>query len=141
MKENDKCHKNFFPMLRYKAGLQVNESWSKNKLTAVALIKVNFKFTHPVSAALQISIEFDWLHQCWSYRIRILLYLGSVRKKLLSPKCSYFTCNKFKQMFRIWFNLIFLFTFLSKNKSLYIGSFIDKIEMYYPLLTNALELD
>ena len=34
----------FFPMLKKKAGLQVKESWSKNKLTTIALIKVNFKF-------------------------------------------------------------------------------------------------
>ena len=35
------CH-DFFPMLKCKAGLQKNESWCKNKLTAVVLIKLNF---------------------------------------------------------------------------------------------------
>ena len=29
-------------MIALKAGLQENESWSKNKLTAIVLIKANF---------------------------------------------------------------------------------------------------
>ena len=31
-----------FPMLKQKAGSQTNENWSKNKLTVIALRKVNF---------------------------------------------------------------------------------------------------
>ena len=31
-----------FPMLKQKAGLLTNENWSKNKLTVIALRKVNF---------------------------------------------------------------------------------------------------
>ena len=83
--------------------MQVNERWSKN----IALIKAKFKFARPVWAAWQISFELNLLHQCWSYRIRTLLYLGSIRKKYCflqsavtsgvtrSNKCSEFNLISF----------------------------------------------
>ena len=45
------CQNSFFPMLKCKAGLQVNENRNTNKLTAIVLIKVNFKFAPPFCAA------------------------------------------------------------------------------------------
>ena len=44
----------FFPMLKKKAGLQANESWSQNILIVIVLIKANFSALL-VSAARHIS--------------------------------------------------------------------------------------
>ena len=83
--------------------MQVSERWSKN----IALIKAKFKFARPVWAAWQISFELNLLHQCWSYRISTLLYLGCIRKKYCflqsavtpgvtrSNKCSEFNLISF----------------------------------------------
>ena len=113
----------FFPMLKQKAGFQENKSWSKNKLTAIALIKGNFKFTCPFCAVGQVSFELHLLYQCWSYRVHILLYLGGIRKILHSPYCIYFKCSKFKQIYSE-FNFMLLFIFLSKHKALYKQNFL-----------------
>ena len=76
--------------------------------------------------------------------IRILLYLGGIRKILHSPYWIYFKCRKFNKIFRIY---NFFFIVLAKHKGLYeqdfleyafqirtwkhsIGSFIKRVEMY-----------
>ena len=105
-------------MLKCKAGLQANESWSKDKFTAIVLIKANFYFAHPFCAAWQISFELHLLYQCWSYWIYILSYLGSVRKILDPPYCIHFRCSKFKQMFRISFHFTFHLSFKTQVSSL-----------------------
>ena len=118
MEENDiLCLHSFFPMLKQEGGFQGNKSWSKNKLTAIALIKGNFKFTCPFYAVRQVSFELHLPYPCWSYWVHILLYLGRIRKILHSPYCIYFNRSKFNRYSE--FNFMLLFIFLSKHKALY----------------------
>ena len=132
-------------MLKCKAGLPANKSWSKNKLSYCSIVvksellseSLNFfrtAFTVPM-------LKFNW--------ICMLLYLGSIRKILHSPYCIYFRCSKFKQMFRIHLLFIFLskhsfyqlnfleHAFQIKIKKLSIGSFIEIIELYVSSTASA----
>ena len=40
--KNDICLLSCLPMLKWKVGLQADERWSENKLTAIVLLKANF---------------------------------------------------------------------------------------------------
>ena len=71
-----------FSHVEIKNWIEANESWSKNKLTASALIKANVSFARPFRAAWQIPSELHSLYHCWSYWIFILLHLGSITKNI-----------------------------------------------------------